>query len=138
MKSWSFQLHAAGVLAPGLASLADLRLAARGQQPIAETPLVLPAPPQLPPAERRRASQAVRLTLACVAQALDSSPFDPAQLRSVFATDEGMRGAVNVRCLARAGEFAPQQTVSPQQLPPEERRERWRRLWTPVRIVTLA
>ena len=25
MKSWSFQLHAAGVLAPGLASLADLR-----------------------------------------------------------------------------------------------------------------
>jgi hypothetical protein len=89
VKSWSFQLHAAGVMAPGLASLADLRLAARGEQPIAETPLVLPAPPQLPPAERRRAGQAVRLTLACVAQALDSSPFDPAQLRSVFATDEG-------------------------------------------------
>lgn len=52
----------------------------------------------------------------------------------VFATDDGMRGAVNVRCLANAGEFALTQTVSPQQLPPEERRERWRRLWTPVRI----
>ena len=55
-------------------------------------------------------------------------------LAVVFATDDGMRGAVNVRCLANAAEFASPQTVSPQQLPPEERRERWRRLWTPVRI----
>ena len=52
----------------------------------------------------------------------------------VFATDEGMRGAANARCLAEASEFAPTQTVSPQQLPPEERRERWRRLWSSVRI----
>jgi len=52
----------------------------------------------------------------------------------VFATDAGLRGAINVRCLDRAGEFAPTQTVSPQQLPAEERRERWRRLWMPVRI----
>jgi len=53
----------------------------------------------------------------------------------VFATDEGMRGAVNVRCLANAGKFAPVQVVSPQQLAPEVRRERWRSLWIPrVRI----
>ena len=89
MKPLSFQLHAAGVLAPGLTSLADLRLACRGEQAIAPSPLALPAPPQLPAAERRRASQAVRLTLACVAQALAAAPFDPASLRSVFATDEG-------------------------------------------------
>jgi len=55
-------------------------------------------------------------------------------LAVVFATDEGMRGAANARCLAEASEFAPTQTVSPQQLPPEERRERWRRLWSSVRI----
>ena len=56
-------------------------------------------------------------------------------LAVVFATDEGMHGAVNVRCLASAGEFAPMQVVSPQQLAPEVRRERWRSLWTPrVRI----
>ena len=55
-------------------------------------------------------------------------------LAVVFASDEGMRGAVNVRCLAEAGEFAPAQAVSPQQLAPEVRRERWRRLWTPVRV----
>jgi hypothetical protein len=52
----------------------------------------------------------------------------------VFATDEGMRGAVNVRCLARVGEFAQAQSASPPQLAPEQRRERWRRLWMPVRI----
>ena len=56
-------------------------------------------------------------------------------LAVVFASDEGMRGAVNVRCLAEAGEFAPAQAVSPQQLLPEVRRERWRRLWIPrVRV----
>jgi hypothetical protein len=55
-------------------------------------------------------------------------------LAVVFATEAGLRGAVNVRCLARAGEFAPARPVSPQQLPQEERRERWRALWTPVRI----
>ena len=55
-------------------------------------------------------------------------------LAVVFATDEGLCGAVNVRCLANAGEFASAQVVSPRQLPPEERRERWRRLWSPVRI----
>src|SRR5688572_9361987 len=76
-------------MAPGLTSLAELRVAARGERPIEPTPLVLPAPPQLPAAERRRASQAVRLALACVAQALEGLPFDPADLRSVFATDEG-------------------------------------------------
>jgi hypothetical protein len=55
-------------------------------------------------------------------------------LAVVSATDEGMRGAVNARCLADAGEFASTQTVSPHQLPAEERRARWRKLWTPVRI----
>jgi hypothetical protein len=89
MNPLSFQLHAAGVLAPGLTSLADLRLAARGERAVGSEPLVLPAAPQLPAAERRRASQAVRLALACLAQALEASPFDAAELRSVFATDEG-------------------------------------------------
>ena len=85
----SFQLHAAGVLAPGLDSLAALRQACRGAPLQADSPLLLPAPPQLPAAERRRSSQAVRLALACIAQALEQSALDPASLRSVFATDEG-------------------------------------------------
>lgn len=85
-----FNLHAAGVLAPGLTSLAQLRAACRGeelQRPAA--PVSLPAPTVLPTNERRRASQGARLVLACIEQALQTSPFPGETLRSVFATDEG-------------------------------------------------
>lgn len=89
MSELRFHLHAAGVLAPGLASLAHLRAVAGGTEPYAATPLQLPSPAMLPSHERRRASQAVRLALACIAQALEASPFPVETLRSVFATDEG-------------------------------------------------
>ena len=90
MSSLRFELHAASVLAPGLASLDDLREACRrGTPPEPTAPLILPAPAVLPANERRRASPVVRLTLACIEQALQSSPFKVETLRSVFATDEG-------------------------------------------------
>jgi hypothetical protein len=109
VKPLAFHLHTAGVMAPGLASLADLRLVARGEQAIVPAPLVLPSPPQLPANERRRASQAVRLTLACIAQALEASPFDPAELRSVFATDEGTGEVCQqmLEALATTGQISP-------------------------------
>lgn len=90
MSRLSFDLHAAGVLAPGLGCLDDLRAACRsGQLLEAVPPAVLPSPDVLPANERRRASQVVRLTLSCIEQALRSSPFEADLLRSVFATDEG-------------------------------------------------
>jgi hypothetical protein len=89
VKELRFHLHAAGVLAPGLTSLAQLRAVSSGAQAYAPAPLQLPSPAMLPSHERRRASQAVRLALACIAQALESSPFPAETLRSVFATDEG-------------------------------------------------
>ncbi len=83
------QLHAAGVLAPGIASLADLLALSRtgvhngaGDQPLA-------SPAALPPNERRRASQVVRLTLACAEQALRGAAFAGSDVRTVFASDEG-------------------------------------------------
>jgi hypothetical protein len=84
----AFQLHAAGVLAPGLDSLAALR-ALRSGAAYTPAPLVLPAPAMLPANERRRASQVVRLALACIEQALAGWPQADTPLRSVFATDEG-------------------------------------------------
>ena len=89
MSRLAFNLHAAGVLAPGLASLAQLRSVCRGATLYAAQPLQLPTPSMLPNHERRRASQVVRLVLACIAQALETSPFPADSLRSVFATDEG-------------------------------------------------
>lgn len=42
------------------------------------------------------------------------------------------RGAVNVRCLERFGEFAQPVGVSPQKLSAEEKVARWRANWTPL------
>ena len=86
----NFNLHAAGVLAPGMESLAELRSACRNNRPLEfRAPLQLVSPQMLPANERRRASQVVRLTQACIEQVLQSCPFPVESLRSVFATDEG-------------------------------------------------
>jgi hypothetical protein len=77
------------VLAPGIGSLAELlALRSRGGAS-SHAALELPSPAALPANERRRASQAVRLTLACAEQALRDSPFAADTLRMVFASDEG-------------------------------------------------
>ncbi|HEX9721254.1 MAG TPA: beta-ketoacyl synthase chain length factor [Ramlibacter sp.] len=89
MTSLSFRLHAAGVLAPGLPSLPELRAVSSGAAPYTPAPLKLPSPALLPAHERRRASQPVRLVLACIEQALETCPFPVRDMRSVFATDEG-------------------------------------------------
>lgn len=84
-----FHLYAAGVLAPGVASLQELFALRRQERAVDACELQLPSPQILQANERRRASQVVRLTLACAAQALQGSPFPAAQLRLVFASDEG-------------------------------------------------
>lgn len=76
-------------MAPGIASLGELRAIHRGEQAFAHAPLALPAPAVLPAQERRRATAAVKLVLACAAAALEACDVDPAQLPTVFATDEG-------------------------------------------------
>jgi len=89
MDGLRFDLHAAGVIAPGLGSLAELLDVCRGAANYTHAPLQLPSPALLPAPERRRASQVVRLVLACIDQALAAIPFPAESLRSVFATDEG-------------------------------------------------
>lgn len=92
-----FNLYAVGVLAPGIGSLSELLACCRRAPEHAPTPtpatatagLELPPPKALPANERRRASQVVRLTLACAEQALQTSPFPVDSLRMVFASDEG-------------------------------------------------
>ena len=84
-----FDLYAVGVLAPGIGSLPELLALQRGGPHGTSAALDLPPPAALAAAERRRASQVVRLTLACAAQALQTSPFPVDALRLVFASDEG-------------------------------------------------
>lgn len=90
MSSMHFALMAAGVIAPGLDSLNALRVACRsGVPPVCGVPVALPPPAALPANERRRASQTVRLVMACVEHAQAQTDHDVTSLRAVFATDEG-------------------------------------------------
>lgn len=82
-------LFAAGLLAPGVAGLDDLLAMRRAGTAGEVPPLALASPQALPANERRRASQVVRLTLACTEQAMQASPFPIDRLRMVFASDEG-------------------------------------------------
>lgn len=84
-----FDLYAAGVLAPGIGSLSELLALHRTGHSGATAGLELPSPKVLPANERRRASQVVRLALACAEQALQTSPFAVDTLRIVCASDEG-------------------------------------------------
>lgn len=91
MTTLEFRLHAAGVLAPDLTSLSSLCQLSQGQitiDPLAQ--LDLPTPKRLPPNERRRAPNAVRLALACIEQVCDRETYDVSSMRAVFATDDGI------------------------------------------------
>jgi hypothetical protein len=84
-----FALRSAAVIAPGLASLDRFRAVTRGECAYVHTPLVVPPASALPSQERRRASAAVRLVLACAQDALQACGLAADDVESVFATDEG-------------------------------------------------
>lgn len=78
-----------GLLGPGLPSWAAAQGVLRGLEPHADTPAVLPPPPRLPPAERRRAGASIRLAMALADEAVAQAGLDPQQLATVFAASGG-------------------------------------------------
>ncbi|NLZ11250.1 MAG: beta-ketoacyl synthase chain length factor [Alcaligenaceae bacterium] len=99
MLETTFHLQAASVLAPDLPNLDALFHTARTHLPIhAQMPLQLPAPAKLPANERRRASQAVRLVLACLHELETQTGQPVSSLRSIFATNDGT-GEISQRML---------------------------------------
>lgn len=57
-------------------------------------------------------------------------------LVAVTCEDAGqLYGAVNAACLEDADRFADRMPVSPQRLPPDERRGRWLQLWVPDVVI---
>lgn len=74
-----------GLIAPGLPDWPTTRAVLRGEQPYAAAPSVLPAPALLPPAERRRASRIIKLTLAIGQEAAAHAEADVATLATVFS-----------------------------------------------------
>lgn len=78
-----------GAIGPGLPDWPTARAVLRGTQPYGPAPTVLPAPQLLPPAERRRATAAIKLTLAAGMEALAMADRAADDLRTVFAASGG-------------------------------------------------
>ena len=91
-----------GFLAPGLPDWPAARAVLRCEQPYAAAPSILPAPALLPPAERRRASRVVKLSLAIGLEAVVQAGADAAQLATVFTAS----GADGHNCHALCEQLA--------------------------------
>lgn len=78
-----------GLLGPGLPSWPAARETLRGRLAHRFVPCVLPAPPRLPPAERRRAGPVIRLAMAVAEEAVAHADADPQGLATVFASSGG-------------------------------------------------
>ena len=91
-----------GFLAPGMPDWPTARAILRGETPLTAAPSVLPAPSILPPAERRRASRVVKLTLAIGLEAAAHAGADVATLATVFSAS----GADGHNCHALCEQLA--------------------------------
>jgi hypothetical protein len=91
-----------GLLAPGLPDWSTARAVLRGEQAYEAAPSLLPAPAILPPAERRRASRVVKLTLAIGLEAAAHAGADVATLATVFSAS----GADGHNCHALCEQLA--------------------------------
>ena len=74
-----------GLLAPGLPDWATACSVLRGETTYTAAATILPVPGILPPAERRRASRLVKLTLAIGLQTAAHAEADVSQLATVFS-----------------------------------------------------
>ena len=91
-----------GLIAPGLPDWPAARAVLRGEQPYTAAPSSLPAPSLLPPAERRRASRIVKLSLAIGLEAIAQAGADAAELATVFTAS----GADGHNCHALCEQLA--------------------------------
>lgn len=89
-----------GFIAPGLPDWPSARAALRGEQAWVPAPTVLPRPSLLPPAERRRASRVIQLTLGIGLEAAAGA--DLASLATVFSAS----GADGYNCHALCEQLA--------------------------------
>lgn len=78
-----------GLLGPGFNNWPSSHAILTGQQPYQYLETVIPLPEQLPAAERRRASDIVKLTLATSMEAISAADLEAASLPSVFSFSNG-------------------------------------------------
>ena len=82
LQAW---INGIGLIAPGLPDWATAAAVLRGEAAYVTAPSVLPVPLLLPPAERRRASRVIRLSLGVGLEAVTHAGADASTLATVFA-----------------------------------------------------
>ena len=99
-----------GLLGPGLPNWPDSQATLRGEQAHRFELTVLPAPPRLPPAERRRAGAVIRLAMAVAEEAVAHADLDPQTLATVFSSSGGEGANCHSLCETLA---SPNPLISP-------------------------
>jgi hypothetical protein len=82
-------VRSVGLLGPGMESWSAARGILRGDQAHTSAKTKLTPPARLPPAERRRAGDAIKLAMAVADEAVTSAAIDPQTLATVFASSSG-------------------------------------------------
>jgi Beta-ketoacyl synthase, N-terminal domain len=93
-----------GLIAPGLPDWATAAAVLRGEQPHVPAPTVLPVPELLPPAERRRASRVIKLSLGVGLAAVKQAGADASTLATVFSASGADGHNCHALCEQLAGE----------------------------------
>ena len=93
-----------GLIAPGLPDWTTAASVLRGEQPHVSAPTVLPVPELLPPAERRRASRVIKLSLGAGLEAVKQAGADASTLATVFAASGADGHNCHALCEQLAGE----------------------------------
>ena len=91
-------VRSVGLLGPGLASWVAAQAVLRGTEPHVSARTVLAPPARLPPAERRRAGDAIKLAMAVADEAVAAAALDPQTLATVFASSSGEGTNCHVIC----------------------------------------
>lgn len=105
-------LQGIGLIGPGLEGWQQAAPLLRGEQPYVPAPLPPLKPELLPPNERRRTTQLIKLAIQAAGEAQQQSGIDAAELACIFASAEGDTFIVDRLCEALT---LPQKPVSPTQ-----------------------
>ncbi|WP_153117035.1 beta-ketoacyl synthase chain length factor [Rhodocyclus tenuis] len=89
MSALSLYVDGIGLFGPGLPGWAQARTVLDGSSAFAIEAIRLPAAEALPPAERRRAGLAIKLSMAIGFEAVRAADADPALLPTVFSSTGG-------------------------------------------------
>ena len=103
-------VHGVGVLGPGLEGWKSTRAILRGEEPHWIRPISKPVPDILPATERRRSSEAARLTIAVAQEALRECGVPLGEVATVFTSSDGDGEITHKICESLAG---PARDVSP-------------------------